>query len=98
MVGLKQEYDSLSNDGFRVLAVAPENTDDPLFMRGRELGEQRCLIRCLAQFGVGHFLHVATPDQTNKLELPPNVSRGLLGTMPSRRGKPEASSKIQLDG
>ena len=39
--------------------VAPQDTDDSLFVRGSEACEQRRLRRSLGQFGVGHLLHVA---------------------------------------
>ena len=35
MVGLKQEYDSLSNDGFRVLAVATKDLPGSSLRKGR---------------------------------------------------------------
>jgi hypothetical protein len=41
------------------MAIGPEDTDDPLFVRGREAGEEHRLRRCLTEFRVRHFLHVA---------------------------------------
>jgi len=50
--------DSVAHESDNV-PLAPQDTDDPLFVRRREAGQRRRLLRCLGQLGVGHFLHVA---------------------------------------
>ena len=44
------------------VALAPEDADDAFFVSGREPGKQRRPIGCFGQFGVGHFLDVATQE------------------------------------